>query len=375
MTSNRDSSEYRVKFIEFKELDVIKREQPDLYNNASSRLLLSCPDIFEEFPCYFYILDNEDKIVCSVKTFPDRLVVGIKSYPWAWFGALFTKEDHRGKGLATLLIRECRNILHKKGIAWGGVFSTENALRIYRKLGFTIPGYADRYLFLKSGRAFLSVHVRIKFLASFLNILYMGVIRVVYRAFLSKRWFREKPHRKVVFEECSEFNDTAFKGKIEHSAGFHFNDSIFKLNWKIGGCRKKAENACNSYIVRELATNDVVGYFVVRNKLQIEPVASKYRDFRIMTLMDYGLFIDDETVYLSIIDKLFDLFWESSAEVFEVVSNSETLCAELRRKGMLRVGKGMSFKYSLPESWNISDECKKLENWHLTHFCGDGFSF
>ena len=109
--------------------------------------------------------------------------------------------------------------------------------------------------------------------------------------------------------------------------------------------------------------------------MQTEPVAVKYKDFTIMTLMDYGLFIDDETTYLSIIEKLFDLFWQSSAEVLEVISNSEALCAVSRRKGMLRVGKGMSFKYSLPENWDIGDECNRLENWHLTHFCGDGFSF
>ncbi|MCK4549140.1 MAG: GNAT family N-acetyltransferase, partial [Candidatus Krumholzibacteria bacterium] len=291
------------------------------------------------------------------------------------FGALFTEEDHRGRGLATRLIRESVAILHKRGIAWGGVFSTENALRIYRKLGFTIPGYADRYLFLKSGEAFFNVHIRSKSLSCFLNVLYMGAIKVIYKVFFSGRWFRGKSHCKLMLEECDEYNGIAFQEKIKNSTRFRFNDSIVKLNWKIGGCGQKGENICKPYIIKVSATNEIVGYCVVRNKLQIEPIASKYKNFMMMTLMDYGLFVDDERLYLSIIDKLFDLFWESSAEVFEVVSNSETLCAALRRKGMLRVGKGMSFKFSLPESWSISDGYEQLENWHLTHFCGDSFTF
>ena len=375
MMSNREPSDYKFKFIEFKELDILKRERPDLYRNASSQLLLSCPDVFEDFPCYFYLLDNEENIVCSVKTFPDTLVTSNKTYPWAWFGALLTDESYRGKGLATMLIRECKNILHKKGIAWGGVFSTDIAIRIYRKLGVTIPGYANRYLYLKSARPFLIAHVRSIFLSSFLNVLYMGTTRFLYKAFFSKPWIRKRNCRKLIFTEFIENDDIAYQKKINHSTIFHFNDSLDKLIWKIRGCNLKTGNICKLYIAKDLKTNDIVGYFVVRNKIQKEPVALKYKDFTIMTLMDYGLFINDDTIYSSIIEKLFDLFWESSTEVLEVISNSEALCAVLRRKGMLRVGKGMSFKFSLPKNWNIGDDCKKLENWHLTHFCGDGFSF
>ena len=371
----RDPSDYKFKFIEFKELDIIKRERPGLYENASSRLLLSCPDVFKDFPCYFYLLDNDNNIVCSVKAFPDRLVTSDKTYPWAWLGALLTDERYRGKGLATILISECEKILHKKGIAWGGVFSTDIALRIYRKLGFTIPGYANRYLFLKSARPFLVAHVRSIFLSSFLNILYMGATRFLYKACFSNPWFRKRKSRKLMFTECDENNYTSYHKKINYSTTFHFNDSQDKLIWKIRGCKSKSGNICKLFIARDLTTNDIVGYFVVRNKIQKEPVAVKYKNFTIMTLMDYGLFIDDEAIYSSIIENLFDLFWKSSAEVLEVISNSEALCAVLRRKGMLRVGKGMSFKFSLPEFWNIGDECSKLEEWHLTHFCGDGFSF
>ena len=62
-------SGYRFGLIEVGDLHRIKKEQPDLYEKARSRLLLSCPDVFDEFPCYFYLLDDEQNIVCSVKTF------------------------------------------------------------------------------------------------------------------------------------------------------------------------------------------------------------------------------------------------------------------------------------------------------------------
>lgn len=52
----------------------------------------------------------------------------------------FTDPAYRGKGLATLLVKNMVRVLHERNIAWAGVFSNSVAIRIYEKLGFAFPG-------------------------------------------------------------------------------------------------------------------------------------------------------------------------------------------------------------------------------------------
>ena len=369
------SQEYRFGHVIFKELDEVKKHPPDV--QRAIRFLRdrlgNCPDITPDFPCYFYIMNSEDQIICSIKALPDTIWIGSNKYPWAWMGALFTEEVYRGKGLAAKITEESRRILHKQGIGWGGVFSTEIALHIYKKLDFSFPGYVNRYLMIKSARPFLDAHMKSKFIVDILDRISIPIFRSIYQYYFG--WKKtDVLDVKLIDLNGKDLSEDQLL-KIEYKAKYHFNDRLEKLLWKVKGSNAKPENDCSLYLLNDIENGGPICYFAIRLKRQSEPLADKYKNFKLMTLMDFGLFRNDEMVYSILLKEVIDLFWESDAEVLEVLSNSKTLTGLMKQKGLIKVGKGMSFTFSVPENWNFDKESNDLRNWHLTSFCGDAFSF
>lgn len=369
--------EYQFKYITFKELDYLEKNHP-LVCEASSRLSLEqlrkSPDIYDEFPCFFYLIRN-NKIISSFQTFPDRLSIKGKTYPWAWSGSTFTDPSYRGRGLATILNREAVKILHQKGLARSAVFSAEATVHIYRKLGFTVPGHVSRYLMLKSARPFLRAHLGSGMSSRILNALISPVIRLIFRTIYGQRKLKTLAARTEIIPSDDEGHIIDSFPKLYYRNKFHFNDSPSKLIWKIKVSSSRDENECLLYYLRGVTEDKPLCYFVIRMKNQQESRGLKYKDFKLMTLMDFGFFEDDTRIYSTLVKKVTCLFWESDAEVLEIISNSELLDSDLRRMGMIRVGKGVSFMFSVPKDWPRDEEWNKLHNWHITHFSGDAYSF
>jgi hypothetical protein len=94
-----------------------------------------------------------------------------------------------------------------------------------------------------------------------------------------------------------------------------------------------------------------------------------------MTLMDFGLFNKDPKLYKLLIKEIMKVFWTSEAEVLDILSSLPVFNAVLRKRGMIRVGRGESFVVSLPGDWTIDPDIYRLNNWHFTHFIGDSFTF
>lgn len=361
------------KYLTFNDLKDIKSSNTQLYYEASSETLLSCPDIYDSFPCYFYLVDKANSTVCSVKAFPDTFFDGKRRYKWAWLGALVTREEYRGKGVASLLTKECEKTLHEHDIAWGGVFSNDIALRIYRKLGFTIPGYAGRYILLKSIKPLIKSYLNIKGIDTIINLPYMIIIKAFKKAYIDKFFNTGK---RVEIQECKDLKEIEELIKREKTNKFTFNRSMVKILWKIDSCNRNKNNLCKLYLCKEIESKKIVAYFIVRYKKQTEAIGVRYKDFSIYTLMDFGIFIENSNIYKIISGEVFKLFWETKADVFEVISNSAQLIRTLRKLGLIRVGKGMSFKFSMPKNWQIDEyNASRLSNWGLNYFCGDGFSF
>jgi hypothetical protein len=369
------SQKYRFGHVIFKELDEVIKHPPDVQRATRSlrERLESCPDITPDFPCYFYIVNSEDQIMCSIKALPDTLWIGSKKYPWAWMGAIFTEEIYRRKGLAAMITEESRRILHKQGIGRGGVFSTEIALHILKKLDFSFPGYVNRYLMIKSARPFLDAHMKSKFIVDILDRISIPIFRSIYQYYFG--WKKaDVLDVKLIDLNGKDFSEDQLP-KIEYKAKYHFNGRLEKLLWKVKGSNAKPENHCSLYLLKDLENGSPLCYFAIRLKRQLEPLADKYRNFKLMTLMDFGLFKNDERIYPALLKEIINLFWKSDAEVLEVISNEKGLIKILSQKGLIKVGKGMSYTFSVPERWDLGKESNELSNWHLTSFCGDAFSF
>jgi len=337
--------------------------------------LTSCPDITDDFPAFFFILNGEGQIVCSSKALPDSLWLRKEKFRWAWTGGIFTIESHRGKGLATLLVRESNKVLHQKSIGRGTVFSRDMVLHIYEKLGYSLPGFAARYLMVKSLRPFLEAHIKVKPLVRGLNKLSHPIIRLFFQ-----HWYGRKGSDLPdigITRLPLHLDITAYDGfpDIYHPTDFHFDQGFLKLVWKVNVSNANRDNDCRIYVLTESGFTQPLGYFVVRFKEQKEPIGGRYNNFKMMTLMDYGLFRNDNKIYWALLKEALKLFWGSDAEVLEIISNSEPFDHIIKRMGFRKIGRGMSYGFSVPSNWNLGTESRELRVWPLTHFCGDAFSF
>jgi GNAT superfamily N-acetyltransferase len=376
MKDTEHNRDFEFHYVRYGDLRLGPRGSDAVHDLAKSQLLDACPIIRDDFPCFFCLRAGTNDLACWVRAIPDNLEIGGTEMPWAWFGALFTKEEYRGRGLATTLIDQTRRIVHADGMAWGGVFSSDVALKIYRTLGYTMPGFASRFLFVKRMRPLLKAHIDSALfskvgstLISPLNSLYyhLGRLRnVKHTRGLSSERFAPPP--QAALQELA--------ASFPHSEVFSFDNRPTVLAWKTTMCAAREENECAILKIRDDRAVRDLGYAVLRSKYQSRAIGDKYKDFKLMTLMDFGLGIHDDRSCSGLLDKVGKVFWESDAEILEVISSSPHLGQAARRMGMVRVGKGMSFTFSLPGKWQLDAAAYgDVRNWHLVPFCGDGFSF
>jgi len=361
--------EITFKWITFDQLDDIARLHPltladETHSPSHLANLKSCPDIVDDFPIFFYLTQG-DHIVSSIACLPDTMITGQAAMRWAWGGSLETNVEYRGKGMASFLVKNMVDFLHRGNIGWGAVFSTPQALSIYRKLGFTLPGFAKRYLFLRTSRPFLNKHVTSQVAIDAMDFCY----RILARTWsYVHSW---KSPRKVSVERVSLYDEsvTGQLPPLKYSAKYHFNDTYLKLMWKI-------RNDMQFYIVRSRSSGQPLCYFLTKSRIIEKPLASRYCGFDLMTLMDYGFYTDVDDIACSILITAFwDIYMDSGADILEIITSLPALCSAAKRHGMIKVGNGMSFKFSVPAEWNIGPDASDIRSWHLTHCCGDAFSF
>ena len=376
MTSN-GKEEFHFYCVTFKELEAFEKKQPIVYKELSKfwKILRTCPDINSDFPCFFYITNGNDQIVSSGRAYPDTLWAKGKKYSWAWTGDLYTDNTNRGKGLASMIFQGEQKSLHERGIAWGGVSANAINLHICKKLRFSFPGYGRRYVMLKTARPLLEAKINIKVAIRILDLLSRPVIRLIFQ-YCFGMVKGSVVNLKTVKVELSEENDVHnLLPAISYQTRYHFDDNPERLFWKIKGSNAKSENNTSLYILMDGDTGEALCYFVIRLKHQIEPLAEKYNNFKRMTLMDYGLFKDDERIYSGLIKEIMSFFWKSDAEVLDIISSSPIFGSILKHRGMIKVGKGESFAFSLPEDWALDSDGANMKEWHFTNFTGDCFTF
>ncbi len=123
-----------------------------LMGPALAEELRANPDTSADTPWLFCLSDTAGELVSWIRVWADRVFVHGRQAPWLWTGDLRTLESLRGRGLATELQRHGTDWVMARGIARGSVFSTDQTLRIYQRLGYLQPGYASRRVLLASGR-------------------------------------------------------------------------------------------------------------------------------------------------------------------------------------------------------------------------------
>jgi GNAT superfamily N-acetyltransferase len=367
--------DYIFKIVLFNEVKNLKKKHPIVYKTFLNKKgefnrfhhLIKDPDIYENFPVFFY-LEHDQELVSYTFSLPDILFIGDQQYQWSWGGGLFSDPAYRGKGLATKLIDNMVNYLHSKNIGRGGVFSTPAAIHIYEKLGYTVLGYANRFVFLKSCKPILKKYLKIEVFSEFCDSFFRPISKLILYLHRDKEIEREEEFELTHITNLDRFTNIGGHNLFYFSK-FHFNDSFPKLIFKI-----MRNSNLKLFIVVDKLHQQPLLYFVINNRYIHNPLGG-FSGFKLMTLMDFGFNKEKPICFKILTSKVFDLFSESDAEVLDIISSYEEFSQILKNKWMVKVGKGMSFKYTVPSSWELSDDAKSIESWHLTHFSSDAYSF
>jgi len=377
-SSTEHRSDYQLHVVTARDLETLAETHPMLVGSGKpfgSASYADAPAYAWNYPCFFYLTDAEGNIAAYTRAFPDELLAHEKRYPWTWTGDLYTDPKFRGRGVATELQRRSTAWLHERAIGRGSVFSIDTTLHIYQKIGSTVVGFAPRFLTLKSARPLLAAHLSAGW-ALPLGRLTQPLVSAVARAKWTVTRTLQRTNRPLL--RCVDWTSELASGSefplVKSQLPFQFDERREQLAWKTRLANANRTNQCSLYLLVD--EHDVPQAFLVaRLKQQKTPLAGKYQDFELFTLMHYGLFRNDQTLYASIVDWMMKLFWQSSAEVLEVIANEPPLVEQLQLAGLLRVGRGMSFTVALPSIWGEPPGWNQLANWPLTHFRGDAFSF
>ncbi len=330
------------------------------------------PGASDGFPLFFYV-QRRNQLCSYFRVIPDEVTVDGEPRPWAWSGDNYTYPEFRKRGLSTWLQSEATHYLHEMGVARGSVFSTDVTRHIFEKLGFAFVGCARRLLFLRSVAPLLQAHLadgRSRQIAE-------AILRPLAASAATAMgfWCRALArHAECVPADASSEPELA---RFLESVAAH-RDVHFAM--EAGLLRKKLEVASTTgdvslWLLQDRQSRDCLAYMIVRERFQDRPLAEKYCGFRLMTLMDFGFVHGNSRAASGILGHLSSLFLASKCDVLEIISNSKLLNRTAARRGLVPVGKGMTFTCSVPEEWNWSREMYALDRWPLTNFCGDGFTF
>ena len=340
-----------------------------LVGPALAAELKANPDSAPQSPGLF-CLSREDRPVSWIRVWADHLTIDGRTIPWLWTGDLHTVHELRGQGLATHLQRESTRWAAEHGFGRGSVFSTDETLHIYRKLGYLQPGFASRTVLLRSPRPVLAAHLprRVATIASTgLRPLAAGAMRAV--AARCRRWAKGSTAERR--GDADGPGIAAVIAAAERTMPVRFNISAPKLQWKID-CASPKGGPCVITVVTDDA-GEPVGLAVTRTRLETRPLAGRYRDFQCTTLLDFLLARRTERAIQALLGHVVgDFLARGEGEIFQAIAYDPLVRQCSRRLGFLPAGRGMSFSCQLPPDVVAPAGAATIASWPVTHFSGDG---
>ena len=366
-----DPGRFRFKYLEYAQLEDMGQAHPLLAAETSPayyNAVNACPGIDDRFPVTFYLEDREKgAIAVRMDAIPDQATVGDLRLNWAWMGGLLTKDAYRRQGLGKILVRHSIQQCHDLDLVWGGVFSTDVALHIYEKLGMIIPGHVSRYLAFKTLRPLLKHHLAWEPAVLLADGLYrLSAGNLLRLLSLPARGLELERHDLGAGERPSSWPD---RQRLRPN---FFLDGMERILWKANNVQGAAGLVYQLYVLKY--QGEPQGFFIARTWEQKKPLAGRYQDFRLQSVMDFGFFQDRPRDWGLLLGGMLKAFWRSNADVLEIINNYTELSSLMKRRGILPVGKGMSYTFAPRADWRPEVAWQSLSTWHLPHFSGDGFS-
>jgi GNAT superfamily N-acetyltransferase len=358
-----------IRHVVFGERGALAEFHPELvsqYPKFVSPYLAGATVYRDDFPYAFYAL--EDGVVATyLNSFPDTLHWHENQYGWAWNANLFTDPRFRGRGLARKIIEYQLRLFAQHNLVWGGTFSSPAALSLYRKLGFNVVGAAPRMCLLRNPRAFLDHHVSsgavVRLLSASYQLAYNAAKPIISGRNSFKRDYSIEPLSVEQFVALRRGHQLQYRNRA------HWNDDPALLQAKMA-----VRNSDQVALVRDSSGRPLL-YFLwrVRNTAE-RPIKEKYSGVKLFSVMDFGYLASpvDSQVLIQAATALFD---RADADLLEVITYSPELERAARRRGFFSLGSGMSFTFKAPPGHALAKVRSKIEDWCLTHYSGDGYSF
>ncbi|HEV2593838.1 MAG TPA: GNAT family N-acetyltransferase [Sphingomicrobium sp.] len=358
-----------IRHVLFSERDNLIELHPELlcqYPKFVTPYLADAIDYPADFPYVFYAL--EDGVVASyLNAFPDILFREKQQYRWAWNANLFTNPNFRGRGLAQKIIEHQLTEFAKRGFVWGGTFSSDPALRLYRKLGFKVVGAAARMCLLRNPAPFLRHHLSSRALVRFLSSTYwLGYRSAKLILFRQKSFKKNYSIEQIGFAALAKLLD---EHPRQYGDRAHWSDDAALLRAKMN-----ARNSDQIALVRDSSARPLL-FFLWRVRDTAErPIKERYSGVSMFSVMEFG-YLQAEASQDALIRAAIALFDETSADLLEIITSPPELENAARRHGFVALGSGMSFTFKAPKGHPLDHVKTAVADWDLTHYSGDGYSF
>ncbi len=344
----------------------------DLLSERDRALFARFPGASIDFPLLAY-LESDDRAVSYLRCIPDQVTVQGRTYSWAWTGDNYTHPGYRGQGLSTHLQQAATDYLHSRGIGRGSVFSTDVTLHIFEKLGFVLAGHVPRRLLVRSLRPIVDAHLS-SHAARLVGHVLARPISAVLAGAISV--WNGPDDRRFSCSTSHGFPKADIQSLIDVIAAgrrVHFAPDADVVERKLILAQRAGKHTV--HLLHDARSARCVAYFIVRQRRQDAPLAGRYRNFDLMSLVDFGLIPGDNGAAAAIVRHLVRMFVRSRNDVLELVSTDPAVNRAAGRLGFRAVGRGMSFNWSTPPGWDWPAELRHASEWPLTAFAGDAFSY
>jgi GNAT superfamily N-acetyltransferase len=331
---------------------ILARTRPDLAEPAFPN---NPVEYDADFPYLFYLIENEE-ILGSRRAMPDLLYKGGCQLPFAWCFDMHLTAESRGRGFGTRLMRATRNEFEGKGIISGGCFSAPSVIHIYKKLGYKVLGFAPKYALVRNSKPFLAEKITSAFASRIL-----GSAVNVGLAMRSAIIGRSKAGVTV-----ERLNPDSW-GRM--AGNEHWDRSRWHWDEDPKWCLSRLRESDEVLLVNHPRAGGCA-MMVLRGPRSGGGGGNANR----LSLMHYRLHANCPEAAPALGEALEVVLRATGADVADAISSSPELGSALRKRGFVRRGEGMTFVYHAPGPVGL-DDAATLSDWHLTHFCSDGFLF
>lgn len=313
------------------------------------------------------VLLNDASVIARIRLFPAQCQLGDQTVRVHWGMDFLTAPEFRSRGAGFFLMRHILEWLDARGEFYAAYASSEEAIRVYKPLGMIHVGRTPRYLWPLRTQPILRTrlpHAVARMVAPTLDVGLGLAARGLGALQLPSNLDWE-------FEPRDTFGPDIDRLEPPPNVVGWLPDSSSMLNWKLHSARGNRRRRVDLDYVRHKRTGELAGYLLTRSIYVDELEGQPYKNFRILSLVDFRLAAGRPGLEHAVVRHLMAKARSHSADVLEAVTSDKAMTQALT-SARFRVVGGHDFAYKGPKAHGGALPSSPVE-WRLTMAAGDGF--